>query len=66
MLSLSRDISVGTAMGYGLDRRGSIADRGKISFFSITFRPAPEAHPAGGSFPRGKVAEAWNWPVTSI
>jgi hypothetical protein len=36
----SRDSSVGTATGYGLDDWGSIPGRGKIVLFSTEYRPA--------------------------
>jgi hypothetical protein len=66
--------------GYGLDDRGLIP-RKKISYpfvtaFSILFHHRIQnlsgAHPASysvgtrGSFPGGKAAGAWSWPLTSI
>jgi hypothetical protein len=59
----SRDISVGIAMGYGLDCRASIPCRSK--FFSSPQRPDRLWRPhtflsnsIGGSFPGGKAAGA--------
>jgi hypothetical protein len=71
----SRDSSVGTALGYGLDDGGS-----RVRFlvgsgnFSLHHRvqTGSGAHPASysmrtrGSFPGGKAAGAWSWPLTSI
>jgi hypothetical protein len=73
--SKSPDGSVGIALGYGLDDRGS-----KVRFpagagnFSLHHRlqngsgAHPASYPMGtrGSFPGGKAAGAWNWPLTSI
>jgi hypothetical protein len=67
----SRDSSVGIALGYGLDDRGS-----RVRFpagtwnFSLHHRVqnGSAAHPASypmgirGSFPGDKAAGAWNWP----
>jgi hypothetical protein len=67
--------SVGIALGYGLDDRGS-----RFRFpvgagnFSLHHRvqTGSGAHPAsnpmgtGGSFPGGKAAGVWSWPLTSI
>jgi hypothetical protein len=72
---MSRDSSVGIALGYGLDDRGS-----RVQFpagagnFSLHHRVqnGSEAHPASypmgtrDSFSRGKAAGAWSWPLTSI
>jgi hypothetical protein len=69
------DNSVGIALGYGLDDRGS-----RFRFpvgagnFSLHHRVqnGSEAHPAScpmgtrGSFPGGKAAGSWSWPLTSI
>jgi hypothetical protein len=71
----SRDSSVGIVLGYGLDDRVS-----RVPFpawagnFSLHHRVqnGSEAHPASyptgtrGSFPGGKAAGAWSWPLTSI
>jgi hypothetical protein len=71
----SRDSSVGIALGYGLDDRGS-----KVRFpvgagnTSLDHRVqnGSGAHPASysmgtrGSFAGGKAAGAWSWPLTSI
>jgi hypothetical protein len=67
----SRDSSVGIAMGYGLDDRGS-----RVRFpsgarnFSLHHRVQnssgthPASYPMGtrASFPGGKAAGAWSWP----
>jgi hypothetical protein len=72
---MSRDSSVGIALGYGLDDGGS-----KVRFpagagnFSLHHRVqnGSESRPASypmdtrGSFPGGKAAGAWSWPLTSI
>jgi hypothetical protein len=68
----SRDSSVGAALGYGLDDRGS-----RVRFpagdgnFSLHHRvqngsgPHPASSPVGtrGSFPGVKAAGAWSWPL---
>jgi hypothetical protein len=73
--SKSRDCSVGTALGYGLDDRGSRVrfPAGAGNFFlhhRVQNRSGahPPSYPVGtrGSFPGGKAAEAWSWPLTSI
>jgi hypothetical protein len=70
----SRDSSVGIALDYGLDDRGS-----RVRFptgsgnFSLHHRVQngsgthPATYPMGtrGSFPGGKAAGAWSWPLTS-
>jgi hypothetical protein len=75
MQNKSRDNSVGIALDYGLEDRGS-----RVRFpvvagnFSLHHRVQKdsEAHPAsysmgtGGSFSGGKAAGAWSWPLTSI
>jgi hypothetical protein len=72
---MSRDSSVGIALGYGLDDRGS-----RVRFpegagnFSLHHRVQngsgahPDSYPTGnrGSFPGGKAAGKWSWPLTSI
>jgi hypothetical protein len=74
-INKSRDSSVGIALGYGLDDRGS-----RVQFpagagnFSLHHRVQngsgayPPSYPMGtrSSFPGGKVAGAWSWPLTSI
>jgi hypothetical protein len=73
VLAKSRGSWVGTALGYGLDDRGS-----KVWFpagagnFSLHHRVQngsgahPGSYPMGtrGSFPGGKAAGAWSWPLT--
>jgi hypothetical protein len=70
-----RDSSVGTALGYGLDDRGS---RVRFPAGAGNFSPHHRvqngfgAHPASysmgtrSSFPGCKAAGAWSWPLTSI
>jgi hypothetical protein len=69
----SRDSSVGTATGYGLDDRG-VGVRVPVGtrIFSSTRRPdwfwgSPNLLSNGylGILPGGKVAGAWGWPLTS-
>jgi hypothetical protein len=74
-LPLSRDGSVGIALGYGLDDRGT---RVRFSVGSGNFslhhrvQNGSGAHPAsypggtGGSFLGDKATGAWSWPLTSI
>jgi hypothetical protein len=71
----SHDSSVGIALGYELDDRGS-----RVRFpagpgnFSLHHRVQngsgahPASYPMGtrGPFPGGKAADAWSWPLTSI
>jgi hypothetical protein len=65
----SRNSSVGIALGYGLDDRGS-----GVRFPAIHHRVQngsgahPASYPVGtrGSFSAGKAAGAWSWPLTSI
>jgi hypothetical protein len=71
----NRGSSVGIALGYGSDDRGS-----RVRFpegagnFSLNHRVqnGSGAHPASypmstkGFFPGGKAAETWGWPLTSI
>jgi hypothetical protein len=71
----SRDSSVGVALGYGLEDRGSRArlpaGAGNL-FLHHRVQNVSEAHPPSypmgtrGPFPRGKAAGAWSWPLTSI
>jgi hypothetical protein len=66
----SQDSSNGISTSYGHDGRGSIP--GRSSIFSHSVQTGSGAHPVcypmgtGGSFPLGKAAEAWSWPLTSI
>jgi hypothetical protein len=70
----SCDSSVGIALGYGLDYQGSrvwlLAGAG--NFFHHHVQNGSGAHPVScpmgtrGSFPGGKAARAWRWPLTSI
>jgi hypothetical protein len=71
----SHDSSVDIALGYGPDDQGS-----RVRFpvgagnFSLHHRVQngsgahPASYPMGtrGSFPGGKAARAWSWPLTSI
>jgi hypothetical protein len=69
-----RDSSVGIALGYWLDDRGSRvrfpAGAGNFSLHRVQngsgAHPAPYPMGTRGSFPGGKVARAWSWPLTSI
>jgi hypothetical protein len=71
----SLDSSVGRALGYGLDDRGSRvqfpAEAGNFSLH-CHIQNSSGAHPASyptgtrGSFPGGKAAMAWSWPLTFI
>jgi hypothetical protein len=60
----SRDSSVGTAMGYGLDSRGSIPGRGRDTSLPHGVQACSGAHPAsypsgtGGSYSEGKATGA--------
>jgi hypothetical protein len=70
-----RDRSVGIALGYGLDVRGSrfwfLAGARNFSLHHRV-QNGSGAHPAsypmvtGGSFSVGKAAGAWSWQLTSI
>jgi hypothetical protein len=73
--TMSRDSSVGTALGYGQDDRGSrVPFPTGVGNFSLHHRVqnGSGAHPASYpmvtrvSFPGGKAAGLWSWPVTSI
>jgi hypothetical protein len=61
--NMGRDSSVGTAMGYGLDGRGSIPGRGKrfspLHSVQTGSGPHPTSSTMGtrGSFPGNKAAE---------
>jgi hypothetical protein len=68
-------IAVGIALGYGLDSWGSrVRFRAGTGNFSLHHRVHdgsgvhPASYPMGtrGSFPGGKAAGAWSWPLTSI
>jgi hypothetical protein len=70
-----RDSSVGIALGYGQDDRGSrVPFPAGAGNFSIQNRVQnvsgahPASYPMGtrDSFPGGKAAGAWSWPLTSI
>jgi hypothetical protein len=64
--------SVCIATGYGLDylQVGARVPVGSRFFFLHVDQAGTEAYPAsypkgtGGSFPWGKAAGAWNWPLT--
>jgi hypothetical protein len=71
----SRDSSVGIALGYGLDDRGSrVRVPAGAGNFSLHHRVQnrsgthPAFYPMGTrwSFPGGKAAGVQNWPLTSI
>jgi hypothetical protein len=71
----NRDSSVGIALGYGLDGRGSrVRFPAGAGNFSLHHRvqngsgAPPTSYPrgTGGSFPGGKAAGAWTWPLTYI
>jgi hypothetical protein len=71
-IASSPDSVVGVATGYGLDDRGvgvRVLVRPRI--FSLVVQTGSGAHPAsyligtGGSFPGGKVAGPWSWPLIS-
>jgi hypothetical protein len=66
----SWDSSAGIAMDYGLDVQRLIPDRGKIFLLRSVHTGSgayPVYYPVGteGSFPGGKVAGSWSWPLTS-
>jgi hypothetical protein len=72
---MSHDSSVGIALGYGLDDRGSRvrfpAGAGNFSLHRCVQNGSgahPASYPMGNrsSFPGGQVAGAWSWPLTSI
>jgi hypothetical protein len=60
-------------IGYGLDDRSSIPGTGNDGAFSLRYRarigdethPAPYSIGSGGSFPGGKAAGAWSWPLNT-
>jgi hypothetical protein len=74
-VKIDRDSSIGIALGYGLDDRGSRVrfptGAGNFSFHHCV-QNCSGAHPASypmgtrDSFPVGKAAGAWRWPLTSI
>jgi hypothetical protein len=69
----SRDTAVGIATGYKLDTKGSQFEsrwRQEFSLLHVVqtgYGVHPTSYPMGngGSFPWGKAAGAWNWPLTS-
>jgi hypothetical protein len=71
---MSCDISVSIALGYGLDEWGSgvrfLVGAGNFSLHHYV-QNGSETHAASylmgtrGSFPGGKVAGSWSWPLTS-
>jgi hypothetical protein len=74
-IAKSYDSSVGIALGYGLDDRGSrVRLPARAGNFSLHHRVQngsgahPASYPMGtsDSFPGGKAARAWSWPLTSI
>jgi hypothetical protein len=71
--AVNRDNAVGIATGYGLDDRGvgvRVPVGSRISLLHVV-QTGSEVHPTsypmgtGGSFPRGKAAGAWNWPLAA-
>jgi hypothetical protein len=75
VLVKSRDSSVDTVLGYGLDYRGSrVRFSAGAGSFSLHHRVqnGSGAHPAscprgtGSSFPGGEADGAWSWPLTSF
>jgi hypothetical protein len=69
------DSSVGIALGYGMDDRGSrVRFPAGVGNFSVHHRVQngsgahPASYPMGtrGSFPGGKATGSWSWPLTSI
>jgi hypothetical protein len=75
VISKGRNSSVGIMLGYGLDDRSSrVPSGGGAGNFSLHHRVRngsgthPVSYPMGtrGSFPGGKAAGAWSWPLTSI
>jgi hypothetical protein len=71
---MNRDNSVGIALGYGLDDRGSrvrfLAGAGNFALHHRV-QNGSGAHPAyvivtRDSFLGGKAAGAWRWPLNSI
>jgi hypothetical protein len=74
-LHISSDSSVGIATGYELDDRMiGVRFRAGAGNFSLRHHvqtdsgvhAAPYPMGTGGSFPGGKAAGAWSWPLTSI
>jgi hypothetical protein len=75
VITIIRVSSVGIALVYGLDDRDSrVWFSAEAGNFSLHHRVqnGSGAHPASylmgtrGSFPRGKAAGSWSWPLTSI
>jgi hypothetical protein len=64
--------SVGIAMDYCLDDRGSLPSRGKRFFLLWKVQTGYGAHPAPypmgswGFFPGGRAVWAWSWQLTSV
>jgi hypothetical protein len=58
----------GIPLGCGLDDRGVEFRHGLENFSSPPHPNQPVSHPMGtwASFPGGKAAEAWIWPLTSF
>jgi hypothetical protein len=71
---MNQDSSVGIETGYELDDRIGVRFPAWAGKFSLYHRvqTGSGAHPVfyptgtGGSFPGGKAAGAWSWPLTSI
>jgi hypothetical protein len=72
---IKKDGSVGIALGYVLDDRGSrVRLPAGAGIFSLQYRiqngsgDHPASYPVGtrGSFSGGKAAGAWSWPLASI
>jgi hypothetical protein len=61
----SRDNSVGIALGYGLDDRGSRV-RFPVRAGNFSLHHRVQNGSSRGSFPEGKAAGAWSWPLISI
>jgi hypothetical protein len=59
-----RDSVVGIATGYGLDGRG-VGVRVHVVQTGSGVHPTSYPMDTGGSFPAGKAAGAWSWPLIS-
>jgi hypothetical protein len=72
-IDTSRDSAVGIATGSGWTTEGSELETRQGQEFSLLYvvQTGSGVHPTsypivtGGSFPRGKAAGAWSWPLTS-